>query len=480
MSSPSCTLCRRPSLPGHGLCWRCRKGIGRERGECAGCGKPDRLLDDERHCRWCRERAANRCPDCHATGTDLFGVDGLRVCDRCALARRLEHILPAAGSGGLHRLREGILAGEPLTARRWLNRVGPLLRDLDTGRLPLTHESLDALPQPKAAEHLRALLIAAGVLEPDMGRPLRRLENSIPGLLAPLTDGHRRLVTRWIRWAMLPRLRSLEGHGRLTTAVSNARRAITQTTRFLTELQRDNRDLGQCAQHDIDVWFAGLGAARWQVGPFLRWARQRRHLHREITLPTGYRRTPQPQADSEERWQVARRLVREESMDPVDRVAGALIVLYAQPLARILALTIDDVTVTSTGVQLMLGADALELPEPFATVIQRLPHRRRASTAEQLPTRWLFVGSHADKPLTVNALGNRMRAIGIQPRRFRIAAAEQLAREIPPAMLAGVLGLKRKGSGPTTPPTARAEPAPSIHGVRIRQPCQCCRCGRTG
>ena len=28
-----------------------------------------------------------------------------------------------------------------------------------------------------------------------------------------------------------------------------------------------------------------------------------------------------------------------------------------------------------------------------------------------------------------------MRAIGIQPRRFRIAAAEQLAREIPPAML---------------------------------------------
>lgn len=118
-----------------------------------------------------------------------------------------------------------------------------------------------------------------------------------------------------------------------------------------------------------------------------------------------------------------------------------MVVLYAQPLARIVTLTTDDVTATDTNVHLMLGTDALELPEPFATIIQKLPHRRRASTAEQLSTRWLFAGSHADKSLTINSLGNRLRAVGIQPRRFRIAAAEQLAREIPPAMLAGVLGL---------------------------------------
>lgn len=439
---PSCTLCGRPSLPGNRLCWRCRKGKGRDRGECSGCGKPDRLLDDGRRCRWCREKAANRCPDCKATGTSLIGIDELQVCDRCALARRLEHFIPAAGSGSLHRLREFVLAAEPLTARRWLNRAGTLLRDLDTGRIPLTHESLDGLPQRRATEHLRSLLIAAGILDSDSDRPLRQLENSIPAQLSPLTDGHRRLMTRWIRWAVLPRLRRLKGHGQISTAVSNARRAIAQSARFLIELQDNNRDLDQCTQHDIDGWFAGPGAARWRAGPFLRWARQRQHLHREITLPNSYKRVPQAPADSEERWQVAQRLVHEESMDPVDRVAGALIVLYAQPLAHILTLTVDDVIVTSTGVQLMLGTDALELPEPLATVIQQLPHRRRASPAEQLPTRWLFVGSHADKPLTVNALGNRMRAIGIQPRRFRIAAAEQLAREIPPAMLADVLGLK--------------------------------------
>lgn len=183
------------------------------------------------------------------------------------------------------------------------------------------------------------------------------------------------------------------------------------------------------------------GAARWQAGPFLAWARQRRHLPTQVTFPHAYKRASEAPADAEERWQIAQRLVRDDTLDPVDRVAGALVVLYAQPLARIVTLTTDDVTVTDTNVHLMLGTDALELPEPFATIIQQLPHRRRASTAEQLSTRWLFAGSHADKSLTINSLGNRLRAIGIQPRRFRIAAAEQLAREIPPAMLAGVLGL---------------------------------------
>ncbi|PAK92572.1 hypothetical protein B8X04_17115 [Brevibacterium casei] len=338
-------------------------------------------------------------------------------------------------------MREAILAAEPLTTRRWLKRTSALLQGLDTGRIPLTHQSLDALPKRRAAEHLRALLIGAGILEPDHGRALRRLENTIPDLLAGLTDEHRKLVTRWVKWAVLPRLRSIDDT-RLDTAASNARRKIEQTTRFLTELQHEGRDLAECTQHDIDTWFAGPGAVRWQVTPFLTWARQHRHLPRGLTLPAAYKGTPEAPADAEERWHAAQRLVRDDSIDPVDRIAGALIVLYAQPLARIVALTTDDVTTTETGTSLRLGTEALELPEPFATVIQQLPHRRRASTVEQLPTRWLFTGSHADKPLSISSLGSRLRAIGIHPRRYRIAAAEHLAREIPPAMLAGLLGFK--------------------------------------
>lgn len=443
-----CQLCGRPPMPGRGLCSPCSKGVGRERGDCVGCGKPDRLLDHDHQCRWCRQKASTRCPDCQATAIPLVSIDSIRVCDPCALRRRLDPVLPQDGGGLLHPLREVILLAEPLTTRRWLNRNHVLLRDLDTGRLELTHESLDSLPRPRAVEHLRALLIAADILGPDSGRALRHLENTISGLLDPLNDDHRKLVDRWIRWAVLPRLRRITDPGaapdpgRTTTAAHNARRKIEQTVLFLNQLQHDRRVLTQCTQHDIDVWFAGPGAARWLVGPFLTWARQRRHLLRTLTLPAIHKRIAEPPADAEQRWQTAQRLVGDDNLDPVDRVAGALIVLYAQPLARIVALTTDDVIITGDSVQLRLGADALELPEPFATIIQQLPHRRRASTVEQLPTRWLFTGSHADKPLTATSLGTRMRRVGIQPRRYRIAAAEQLARDVPPAMLAGVLGFK--------------------------------------
>jgi hypothetical protein len=358
------------------------------------------------------------------------------------LRRHLDHILPPSETGLLRRLRGVILAAEPLTTRRWLTRASDLLRGLDTGRIPLTHESLDALPKPKAAEHLRALLIGAGILGPDPDRALRRLEDAIPDILAGLTADHHKLATRWAKWSVLPPLRGTDNTPRLATAVSNARRKIEQTTRFLTELQRDGRDLSECAQYDIDAWFSGPGAARWQARPFLAWARQRGHLPRNLSLPASYRGTPQAPADAEERWRTAQRLVRDDDLDPVDRIAGALVVLYAQPLARIVSLTTDDVATTDAGTSLRLGADALELPEPFATIIQQLPYRRSANTAQQLPTRWLFTGSHANKPLSSSALGVRLRGIGIQPRRYRIAAAEHLAREIPPAMLAGVLGLK--------------------------------------
>jgi hypothetical protein len=219
-----CEVCGREPLPGRAVCSRCNRGIGRDRGSCVGCAKPDKLLDYQHRCRWCRERARKRCPDCGQSDILLVGADGERACDPCALRRHLDRILPADGTGPLHPLREVILRAEPLTTRRWLTRTRVLLQDLDAGRIPLTHESLDALPKRKAAEHLRALLITTGILDPDPGRALRRLENRIPDLLAPLSDEHRRLATRWIRWAVLPHLRTLDGHDRLSPAVSYALR----------------------------------------------------------------------------------------------------------------------------------------------------------------------------------------------------------------------------------------------------------------
>ena len=43
-----------------------------------------------------------------------------------------------------------------------------------------------------------------------------------------------------------------------------------------------------------------------------------------------------------------------------------------------------------------------------------------------------------------------MRELGIQPQRMRLAALDQLTKEVPPAMLAGVLGIPASTTVGTT------------------------------
>jgi hypothetical protein len=52
-----------------------------------------------------------------------------------------------------------------------------------------------------------------------------------------------------------------------------------------------------------------------------------------------------------------------------DRVAGCLVLIYAQPLTRVLALSVDDVTVDGDPVWIQLGREPVELPDPLARMI---------------------------------------------------------------------------------------------------------------
>lgn len=173
-----CEICGGAATHSKATCWRCNKGVGRIRGTCFGCGKPERLLDHELRCRWCRENQNKHCADCRRSGVGLLGYDGTRVCQACALRRELDKVIPAEPAGALAPLRPVILAAEPLTTRRWLRRAHDLLTGLDQGLVPLDHSTLDDLPHTKSVEHLRALLVAAEILPPDPAGPIRRLENS--------------------------------------------------------------------------------------------------------------------------------------------------------------------------------------------------------------------------------------------------------------------------------------------------------------
>lgn len=440
-----CPGCARPARrEDERVCGRCRRDAHRRRGTCTGCNEPDRVLDDRGLCRWCRERAARRCADCHESRA-LTAIVGHQLCDRCALRRTVYGLLADRPPGALHALRAPILAAEPMTTRRWLRRpaIAALLAALDSGRLPLTHATLDAQPATRAIEHLRDLLLASGALDPDPDRLVDRLQHDSDQMLAALDAGDARIVRSWLRWQVLPRLRRHQaGTVDIGAAVANARRTLRSVIAFLATVEAPHRTLASVHQGDIDSWFASPRARPHQVRPFLTWARRTRVLPPAIILPPSSSGRSDLHTDTERRWTIARRLVRDDRLDTVDRVAGALVVLYAQPLVRICALTTDDVATDGAIVTVRLGGDLLQLPEPFATLVQSLPQPRRQGVAEQIPGYWLFPGQRAGRHLTAASLGRRLRTIGIEPRRTRLAALDQLSTEIPPAMLAGVLGLK--------------------------------------
>lgn len=440
-----CPGCARPARgEDERVCGRCRRDAHRRRATCTTCQEPDRLLDDRGLCRWCRERAARRCANCHQNRT-LTTVAGEQLCGPCSLRRTVDGLLADHPPGALHCLRAPILGAEPMTTRRWLRRpaIAALLTALDSGRLPLTHATMDAQPPTRAVEHLRDLLLATGALDPDRDRLIDRLQQDSDQILAALDVNDARIVRSWLRWQVLPRLRRHQaGTVDIGAAVANARRTLRSVIAFLATVEATHRTLASVHQGDIDSWFASPRARPHQVRPFLTWARRTRVLPPAIILPPSSSGRSDLHTDPERRWTIARRLVRDDRLDTVDRVSGALVVLYAQPLVRICALTTDDIATHEAAVTVRLGDDRLELPEPFATLIQSLPQPRRQGVAEQLPGDWLFPGQRAGRHLTAASLGRRLRAIGIEPRRTRLAALDQLSAQIPPAMLARILGLK--------------------------------------
>ena len=448
---PGCGKSRRTE--GEKTCRWCRRERTRNRGTCVDCARPNKIRDRDDRCHACSPQTARRCADCgqaHRTGLTRTGESW--ICRHCALQRAVDPVLPAANSGALQQLRTAVLAAEPLTTRRWITRpeIADLIIDLRTGRLPLTHAALDAQPPSLGLEHLRDLLAAAGALPIDDTRVITRFEHDAQQMLAALLPAHGRLVRSWLRWKVLPHLYSSGGRIDLIQATTNARRALGQVVAFVSTLEHAGTSLQGCRQCQIDDWFATSVALRHQVRPFLAWMQRTDHLSRNLALPGSYRGRPERRTDPEQRWSIARRLITDETLDSADRVAGALVVLYAQPLGRIVTLTTDHVGHNGEDVTLRLGSDLLDLAQPFANLVRSLPQRRRNGTAEQLPAPWLFPGYRAGRHISAAALGNRLRDLGIEPQRARLAALDQLSKEVPPAVLAGVLGIHPSSAVATT------------------------------
>jgi hypothetical protein len=162
-----------------------------------------------------------------------------------------------------------------------------------------------------------------------------------------------------------------------------------------------------------------------------------------LDFPAGSRELVGAPVDQMERARVARRLLHDPAIPLADRVAGELVVLFAQPLSRIARLTIDDVAIDAGRVALHLGHTPLELPEPLAGHLRELVETRRSLAAAALPAheRWLFAGASPGRPIGELALGRRLRRLGVACGPNRRAALLELSAQVPAPVLADLLGV---------------------------------------
>jgi hypothetical protein len=339
----------------------------------------------------------------------------------------------------------------PDHALDWLNKPGvrDTLRTVALVRPTITHEALDAMPPSGTLAHIRSMLIAAGALPPRDER-LAALEPWIKKTIAAReTPKHQRVLHAYAVWHHLRRLRArLDGQPASHQQVNNIRHQVAGAAAFLDWLHTRGLTLATCTQADLDQWLASKPGPATRSANFVRWAATHHHAPR-LTAPATRWTGPAGPLDQDRRWADARRLLHDDACPTADRVAGLLILLYAQKLNVISTLATQHLRHADGQTLLALGSRPVVLPAPLDRLVNELADATRQAPGSGLinaPSSWLFPGRWPGRPLTEDALARRLRAHGLQPRQGRNTALFMLAAEVPAAILAKMLGLHIKAA----------------------------------
>jgi len=450
----TCSICGRRApceisqATGGPWCKACQK----RRARCAGCGQIELIRGGTLTTPLC---AACTRPDpsfwrgCPGCGHPQLST---RSCTRCNLRQRLRALLADGGDvrAGLRGLHDTLAGSDrPNLVLAWLNKtaIASILREFGTGQRAVSHAALDELPPSKPVEHLRAILVAAGTL-PARDEHLARLERWIARTLAERADPEQRqLLHRYAVWHLLRRLRQRNTNTTHTTHAQavTVKRHINAAIALLGGLATRGRTLADARQGDLDAWLTSDQAShRRDAGHFARWAN--RHKLTSLEFPATRWQGPARTIDTEARWAQARWLLHDHTVNTIDRVAGLLVLLYAQTPAAISRLTLDHVQTAEHAVRLRLGPNPITLPEPLAGLVLDLAARRRghAALGDQGTSRWLFPGGRPGQPISAYQLAERLRQLRLSPAQSRTTALFGLATELPAAMLARLLGIHIK------------------------------------
>jgi hypothetical protein len=220
-------------------------------------------------------------------------------------------------------------------------------------------------------------------------------------------------------------------------------RLVRAAVELSTWARGQGMTLSQLRQEHLDLWLEQGSSSTASIRPFLRWA-VRGRLMPLLKADRKPARTHVEPMSNQERLTLVRRLLHDPDVDLRDRVAGCLILIYAQPLTRILSLTIGDVAIDGDRVCVRLGREPVELPEPLAQLIATLardPAGRASTAIAGAEPPWLFQGMRVGEPLSHSRAARRMKRLGIRTLGGRTGAIISLAGALPPTILVELLGI---------------------------------------
>jgi len=431
---PVCATCYAAVLDTPGACGQCQATaplVGRDEqgsplcGPC--CGLPAHT------CRRCG-RAGRRYAD--------------QVCARCVLEDRLNELLAPdnAVAEQLRPVYDAFLADpNPRGLIRWLARSpnARLLADLAARGEHISHESLDTLGPSRYEAYVRQMLVHTEVLS-ERDEDVERIPGWLEQRLLERPAEHASLVRPFVHWHLLRRARRRSLERRHPASAKNLlRRQASLALDLLSWLDEKQTSIGALSQQQLDEWIVSGGAQRGDIRSFIKWL-QSRGLARSLSVAPRTSVEPSHFISEDERLDLLRKCLADESM-PLDvRAAGALVLLFGTTLFRVENLTTAHITRRAEHTYLTIGSQPVLLPPRLAQLVERLPDVRRSRARlerAQPGTEWLFPGLNPGRPINRSHFEAKLVRHGISTRKARNAALISLAAELPSPVLADLFGL---------------------------------------
>jgi hypothetical protein len=450
----SCSICQTVQpvtavWPVGPVCQRCYRTRLERPEVCAGC-QTTRILvcvneSGDAVCTRCGGVDLNfACKDCGEEGP---GFRNGR-CDRCLVLVKVTALLGEEGSGRDARLKplfNALAAVNPGSVHTWVVNKPSLawLAELARSGRDITHDEIDGLPQNAQTLHIRAAFVAAGVL-PQRNEALAQLQLWVDRTIPAIAVEHQSVIRAYAEWHIVRRARQRAARGPFRPGADSAnRQRIRCAVTFLGWLAEVGASVADLRQHHVDTYFAAGPSNPKALSTFLAWMQSRR-LIAGIEIPRKKDGLPFRFQDQDDQTDQLRRCLTATEIPLEVRIIGALVRLYAIPVARIVELTTDRFSRDDTNAYLVIEQNSVVLPPSLAALIEELiAHRHsggRPDSGAGIPA-YLFPGRPPSRPRNTKALGRTLSRYGLPTLVARNSAMIANVLDLEPIVVSDLFGV---------------------------------------